>query len=74
MTRTEVSVARYSEHNHKWCIGFITRKGPKGDDYVCGEITSACVFDSSEEAYEGGLRAIAYLEKTGAFPNMCEKF
>ena len=74
MTRTEISVARYSEHNHKWCIGFITRKGPIGSEYIAGEVMSACLFDTDDEAYAAGNRALDHLEKTGQFPNLCEKF
>ena len=60
--------------NGKWAVVFETYAGPAGDEYVAAETTSAAVFDTEDEAYEGERRAMDVLEKTGMFPNMCEKF
>ena len=62
------------ESNGKWCVSFTTFKGIPGDEYVCAEAVSAPVFDTEDEAFAGAERALNALEKTGRFPNMCEKF
>jgi len=44
------------------------------DEHVASTTTSACVFDTPEEAYAGGKRAVAMYAETALFPNMCEVF
>jgi hypothetical protein len=48
--------------------------GTPGDEYLSASCESAPVFDTEDEAYEGGNRALDKLVKDGCFPNMCEAF
>jgi hypothetical protein len=45
-----------------------------GQTYMSSSCTSAPLFDTVSAAEEAGKRALAVLEATGKFPNMCEKF
>jgi hypothetical protein len=72
--RTEQTVPIQSPVNGKWAAVFVTYKGTPGAEYVANECTSAHVFESAEDAEEGGIRALDILEATGRWPNMCEKF
>ena len=74
--RTEVTLPEQSKHTGKWAISFANYlKRSEGDsEFLSSTCTSAFVFDTEDEAYEGGNRAMAVLEATGQFPNMCEKF
>lgn len=72
--RTEITDSLQNSKN-KWNIIFTSYKVlANGDEYECGVIESAYVFDTEDEAYAGGQRALELLEKTDRFPNMCEKF
>jgi hypothetical protein len=62
------------ESNGKFSVTFTTVKGQMGDEYVSSSCTSAPVFDSEDEAYNGAIRALDVLAATGRFPNMCEQF
>jgi hypothetical protein len=46
----------------------------KGEEYKMNEITSAPVFETEQQAYDGAYRALDKLEATDRFPNMCELF
>lgn len=58
--------------NGKWSASFenwVTR----GDEtYMSSSCTSAPLFDTAPDAEEAGKRALAKLEATGKYPNMCE--
>lgn len=72
--RTQLDTVEKSTFNGKYSVSFTTFKGTPGDEYVAGECESAPVFDTEDDAFAGGSRALDVLEKTGRFPNMCEKF
>lgn len=59
------------ERNGKWAAAFenwVTR----GDEtYMASSCTSAGLFDTAADAEEAGKRALATLEATGKYPNMC---
>lgn len=60
--------------NGKWAAAFenwVTRDGATYLSFTCA---SAQLFDTAADAEEAGKRALAVLEATGHFPNMCEKF
>jgi hypothetical protein len=56
----------------KWLVVIDTYN--RTGDRCAFSTESAAVFASSDEAYAGGARAVAAVEKTGMFPNMCESF
>lgn len=59
----------------KWRAAFETWKQPRdGEPYLMMTGSSAPVFDTAADAEEGGKRALAILEATGKYPNMCDKF
>lgn len=60
--------------NGKWAAAFNNWVERGADKYLSSTCASAHVFDTAADADEGGKRAIAYLERTGRFPNMCDKF
>lgn len=60
--------------NGKWYVEFEMYCGPVGAEYVAARTTSAPVFDTEDEAYEGASRAMDIYEQTQMFPNMCERF
>jgi hypothetical protein len=60
--------------NGKWTVSFETWAGKVGAEYLANTCTSAPVFDTEDEAYDGMIRALDVLAKTDRFPNMCEKF
>jgi hypothetical protein len=60
--------------NGKWRANFVTYNGTPGDEYVANTCGSAPVFNTEDEAYAGGSRALDILEQTGKFPNMCDPF
>lgn len=73
-TRTEITDSLQNSKN-KWNMIFTSYKvRADGDEYKVGVIESAYVFDTEDEAYAGGQRALELLEKTGRFPNMSQKF
>jgi len=44
------------------------------EQYVAFSCESPALFDSEDEAYRAGGRALDVLERTGKFPNMCDPF
>jgi hypothetical protein len=72
--RTEVTQPIISTYNGKWSAVLSTFRGDPGSEYMVSSVESAPVFDTEEEAYAGGNRALGVLEETGKFPNMCEAF
>lgn len=60
--------------NGKWSAAFENFVTRDGETYLGSSCTSAPVFDTAADAEEGGKRALAVLESTGKFPNMCEVF
>lgn len=52
------------------CFDMLSAKG----DYVMSHVTSAPVFRSMGAARKGGQRALAVVQRTGKFPNMCAYF
>ena len=75
MRRTEITDS-LQNNNDKWNIIFTDYKvsAVTGDEYVSGVIESGYVFDTEDEAYAAGDRALKALADTGRFPNMCEPF
>lgn len=71
--RTEMGTVNLCR-NGKYSVSFKTFKGQPGAEYLMNEVESAPVFDTEDEAYEGGRRALDKLEADGRYPNMCEKF
>lgn len=71
--RTQLASVQQAS-NQKWSVTFDTFRGDPGSESRMGSIESAAVFDTEDEAYEGGKRALDMLEQTGYYPNMCEKF
>ncbi len=61
-------------HNGKWSAAFENYVTRGEDTYMSSSCTSAALFDTAADAEEAGKRALATLEATGKFPNMCEKF
>jgi hypothetical protein len=70
---TKQSAPEYA-NNGKWRAAFENYVTRDGETYMSSTVTSAPVFDTPADADEGGKRALAVLEATGKFPNMCEKF
>lgn len=60
--------------NGKWSVSFESFRGEIGNEYLSAEITSAAVFETENDAYAGGNRALSCLQDTGHFPNMCKLF
>jgi hypothetical protein len=75
MTRRTEITDSLQNSNNKWNIIFTSYKVlADGDEYVCGVIESAYVFDTEDEAYAAGNRALKMLADTGRFPDMCQPF
>ena len=72
--RTQLGVVKLDNRTGKYSVTFETFKGTPGSEYVAFEVESAAVFDTEEEAYEGGNRALKTLAETAAYPNLCKKF
>ena len=72
--RTVLGQANQSNLNDKWTITLETYSVGRGHEYLSSKTVSAPVFNTEEDAYEGGERALEILERTGMFPNMCEEF
>lgn len=68
-TRTE-----QNKHNSKWSVWFELWRHRNDERYITAECGSAPVFDTAEEAWAAGDRAMEAFNATGVFPNMCEKF
>jgi len=71
---TTKQAAPILEYNGKWSAAFETWVTRGDDTYLSSECSSAPLFDTAADADEAGKRAVAKLEATGRFPNMCEKF
>jgi hypothetical protein len=74
MIRTQANKPVLSKHNGKWSATFDNFRGTPGDEYLMSTVESAAVFVTEEEAYAGTERALAVLEATGKYPNMCGPF
>jgi len=72
--RTCIGIPEQCQRTGKWSSRFETWNSYKGEDYKMNEITSAPVFETEQQAYDGAYRALDVLEKTDKFPNMCEVF
>jgi hypothetical protein len=71
---TKQAQPQLSLHTGKWCAQFENFMTVQGETFMSSSCTSGAVFDTAADAEEGGKRALATLEATGKFPNMCEKF
>jgi len=71
--RTQFNTVEQHE-NGKFYVIFETFVGEPGKEYVLFETTSAPLFATEDEAYEAANRCLDFVEMTGRFPNMCEKF
>lgn len=58
----------------KWAVWFEIWRVKHTEKYVSANCGSAHVFDTSEQAWAAGDRAVDLFNKTGIFPNMCEQF
>jgi len=58
--------------NGKWSAAFENFVTRDGETYMSSSCTSAPLFDTAPDAEEAGKRALATLDATGKFPNMCE--
>jgi hypothetical protein len=71
---TKLAQPQLSLHTGKWCAQFENFITTGDETFMSSSCTSGAVFDTAADAEEGGKRALALLEETGKFPNMCEKF
>lgn len=71
--RTQLGTPELNEVTGKWNIAFESFKGAPGQEYMCNRVQTAFIYDSEDQAYEYGQRALDWLEANGAFPNLCEK-
>lgn len=71
--RTQLGIAA-KQANGLWAVYFETFAGPAGQERMISRVNSAALFDTEDEALAAGQRALDYLEQTGLFPNMCERF
>lgn len=62
------------EKSGKWRAAFENWVERGGEKYMSSSCASAPLFDTAADAEEASKRALATLEATGKFPNMCEKF
>ena len=61
--------------NKLWSVSFDTFMGHPGHfDRPSSTVTSAPLFETQDEAYAAGSRALDVLEATEMFPNLTEKF
>lgn len=58
----------------KWCAEFEVWEGDVGREERVARLTSQPFFDTEDDAYEAGFRALDTLELTGKFPDMCKPF
>lgn len=54
----------------KYACRFETRSGVPGNERLVGSVTSAHLFDTEDQAYYFGFRALNNLEHTGMYPNL----
>ena len=66
------TIAQHDHSTDKWSISFDVIRTNGIESYISAECT--CVFDSADEAHEGGKRAVIYYDRNGRFPNMCKVF
>jgi hypothetical protein len=71
--RTELGPSKLYR-NGKWFPTFLQYNGTPGNEYLAGTISAPAWFETENEAYAAGQRAMAVLEQTDKFPNMCEPF
>ena len=74
MTRTQMGLVELCEKTGKYKVSFDMYRGTPGQEYLATTATSAPVFETEDDAYAGGARALEYLAETDRFPNLCEKF
>jgi len=72
--RVQIKNAFVDPTTGKFAVSFILRMGDPGSEYEVGDVASAAVFDTEDEAYVAGDFALDYFKVNGKFPNMCEKF
>ena len=74
-TRTVVAPSEFVPYSGKWKAVFETWIGRDGEaEYLAFSCSSGYEFATAEEATEGAQRALAILEETDSFPNMCAPF
>lgn len=71
--RTQVGKASQGK-NGKWDISFDTFFGCAGAESLASTATCPAIWDTEDEAYDAGKRALEVLEATGMYPNMCERW
>lgn len=69
--RTQVGKPVQSK-NGMWAATFENWIGPVGREFLGSQVESGAVFPSEDEALDGARRALAVLESTGKYPNMCQ--
>ena len=70
-SRTFLADVEYSTLGGKWSVRFETYLGIPGSENMVRAVTSAPLFNTEDEAYAAGDRALDLLQATDAFPNMC---
>jgi hypothetical protein len=63
-----------SGQSGKFRVTFQTYAGAPGNEHLKSVAGSAEIFETEDEAYAAGNRALQVLEDTGMFPNLCEAF
>ena len=71
-TRTVQAAPVQSKYNGKWACTFKSYKMDRGEEYLAGELESAAIWNTSDEARRAGDRALEILKKNDIWPNMCE--
>ena len=59
-------------HNGKWSSTFENFRVHGDTATPMSTITSAALWDSQQAARDAGQRALAVLDETGKYPNLCE--
>lgn len=72
--RTELGTCLYHERSGKWDCSFQSYVGELGREQLMAVARSAPLWDTEDEAWKAGNRALTYLEEQGYFPNMCERW
>lgn len=60
--------------NGKWLVTFETFRGIPGRETRVSLTSCSPMFESEDEAYAAGARALDCLEQSGMYPNLCEPF
>ena len=73
MIRTEIT--RLPCVNDKWAVEFTTYEGPSRQyERLRSKSISAPLFESYSAAVNAGNRALAVLNNTNCFPDLCQPF